>query len=214
MGCCGQRQDRPGEVAILIDRRELAKAAREQRLSLVMIEKDYVLGWILFGISTSLSYLILKGGTALSKVYFPKVWRLSEDLDFTLPKEVGDYDEIARIVTEMIFPEVERQSKGLKFSLKSKHQNPGYLQLKIQYLAVLETKNWLRIYVRKEELTEPPIRKSLPKTFSDYPDFELNIKSLEATLADKLLAMMERTKARDYYDIWKLLKVPELDLPR
>ena len=81
----------------MIDRRELAKMARERRLSLVMIEKDYVLGWILFGISTSLSYLVLKGGTALSKVYFPEVWRLSEDLDFyPVRKDSVVQDEVKR----------------------------------------------------------------------------------------------------------------------
>ncbi|MEW6603112.1 MAG: nucleotidyl transferase AbiEii/AbiGii toxin family protein [Thermoproteota archaeon] len=51
-----------------------------------LVEKDYVLGWILYGIcSSSISdKLTFKGGTSLSKVYFPGRWRMSEDLDFTL----------------------------------------------------------------------------------------------------------------------------------
>jgi predicted nucleotidyltransferase component of viral defense system len=50
------------------------------------IEKDYILSWILFGISKH-EYLsktiVFKGGTVLKKVYFED-YRFSEDLDFTL----------------------------------------------------------------------------------------------------------------------------------
>lgn len=49
------------------------------------IEKDYILTWILIGLSrTGLKdNLVFKGGTALRKVYM-KDYRYSEDLDFTL----------------------------------------------------------------------------------------------------------------------------------
>ena len=49
------------------------------------IEKDYVIGWVLKGISNNkflLESLVFKGGTALRKIYFTE-YRLSEDLDFT-----------------------------------------------------------------------------------------------------------------------------------
>ena len=64
----------------------LRRMAAERKLGLDLIEKDYVLGWILKGISecSVRDKLIFKGGTALSKVYFPLGWRISEDLDFTL----------------------------------------------------------------------------------------------------------------------------------
>ena len=50
------------------------------------VEKDYVLSWVLYGLSAYewLSHsLIFKGGTVLKKVYF-QGYRYSEDLDFTL----------------------------------------------------------------------------------------------------------------------------------
>jgi len=67
----------------LIDRRELLAKARERKLNLNIVEKDYVLGWLLFGFS-KINSLVFKGGTALSKIYFPEIWRLSEDLDFSI----------------------------------------------------------------------------------------------------------------------------------
>ena len=33
---------------------------------------------------------MFKGGTALCKLYFPQIWRFSEDLDFTVIGEVND----------------------------------------------------------------------------------------------------------------------------
>ena len=50
------------------------------------IEKDYLLSWILFGISKHdllSKSIVFKGGTVLKKVYFED-YRFSEDLDFTL----------------------------------------------------------------------------------------------------------------------------------
>ncbi len=91
-----------------------------------MIEKDYVLGWLLFGFSKT--KLVFKGGTALSKIYFPKIWRLSEDLDFSFE---GDFNEINSQIEEIL--ELVESKSGIKFKLKSVHQNPEYLQLKIQY---------------------------------------------------------------------------------
>ena len=76
----------------MIDRRELLEKTRERKLNLQIVEKDYVLGWLLFGLR-KFDSLVFKGGTALSKIYFPETWRLSEDLDFVFREN------------EQIFPE-------------------------------------------------------------------------------------------------------------
>jgi predicted nucleotidyltransferase component of viral defense system len=50
------------------------------------IEKDYILSWILYGISQNdqlSKAIIFKGGTVLKKAYFEN-YRFSEDFDFTL----------------------------------------------------------------------------------------------------------------------------------
>ncbi len=114
----------------MIEKIELLEKARERKMNLAMIEKDYVLGWMLFGFST-LPDLVFKGGTALSKIYFPKTWRLSEDLDFTLVD--GDFDDVLKRLDE-IFGLVERES-GISLNLKSRYSNPEYLQLRIQCIA-------------------------------------------------------------------------------
>ncbi|GAI46757.1 unnamed protein product, partial [marine sediment metagenome] len=50
-----------------------------------IIEKDYILSWVLAGIAANKKLqnkLVFKGGTALKKCYFGN-YRFSEDLDFT-----------------------------------------------------------------------------------------------------------------------------------
>lgn len=69
----------------MIDYTKIKEIAGAKGVLDVVVEKDYILDWLLWGISQN-EYLrertIFKGGTALHKMYFPD-WRFSEDLDFT-----------------------------------------------------------------------------------------------------------------------------------
>ena len=65
---------------------EIQEAARAWGLRPDIVEKDYVLGWLLMGLSAHprlQTQWIFKGGTALKKCYV-ETYRFSEDLDFTL----------------------------------------------------------------------------------------------------------------------------------
>ena len=63
--------------------------ADETGLTPNVVEKDYVLGWLLAAINSnpllSQSW-VFKGGTCLKKCYF-ETYRFSEDLDFTLREQ-------------------------------------------------------------------------------------------------------------------------------
>jgi len=186
-------------VDVLIDRRELLAKARERGLPLGMIEKDYVLGWLLFGIS-GIQGLVFKGGTALSKIYFPRIWRLSEDIDLVFGEA---FSEITERLVE-IFDKIQEKS-GISLTLKSQHSNPQYLQLKIQYAAILG-KNWIRIDVTREAAIDSVSGRMIGKAYSDYPDFRVPVESLEEIGAEKLRSLLERKKSRDFYDVWRLLQ--------
>jgi predicted nucleotidyltransferase component of viral defense system len=70
----------------MIDKREILEATSSFSLGLPsLVEKDYVLGWILAGINAHEQLTdswVFKGGTCLKKCYF-ETYRFSEDLDFT-----------------------------------------------------------------------------------------------------------------------------------
>ena len=70
----------------MIDKREILAAAQQTSLTPHVVEKDYVLGWMLAGIYSRedlANNWIFKGGTCLKKCFF-ETYRFSEDLDFTL----------------------------------------------------------------------------------------------------------------------------------
>jgi predicted nucleotidyltransferase component of viral defense system len=187
-------------VDVLIDRRELQEKARERNLTLGMMEKDYVLGWLLFALS-GIKGLTFKGGTALSKVYFPRVWRLSEDLDFVYER---DFQEIVKVLSE-IFDKIEKISR-IRLVLKTHHSNPVYLQLKIQYDAVLG-RNWIKVDVTRESPIDRNLDRKLSQDYSDYPPFKIRVESAEEIGAEKIRSLVERKKCRDYYDVWQLMKL-------
>jgi predicted nucleotidyltransferase component of viral defense system len=87
----------------LIDRGEILAVATDLGLSPEIVEKDYVLGWLLKGIYShpSLSSaFIFKGGTCLKKCYF-ETYRFSEDLDFTLNDSAPlDAEFLKRVFSE------------------------------------------------------------------------------------------------------------------
>ncbi|MDE2790152.1 MAG: nucleotidyl transferase AbiEii/AbiGii toxin family protein [Paracoccaceae bacterium] len=99
---CSRELDPGG--ACMIDRREILDTVGTLGLLPQVVEKDYVLGWVLAGIyrQTALAESwIFKGGTCLKKCYF-ETYRFSEDLDFTLT----DRSQIDRDFLAGIFRDV------------------------------------------------------------------------------------------------------------
>ena len=82
----------------MIDRGEILDLAGELDLRPDIVEKDYVLGWLLAGISRHPalgSAWLFKGGTCLKKCYL-ETYRFSEDLDFTVEDESELDDQFLR----------------------------------------------------------------------------------------------------------------------
>jgi len=70
----------------VITRADIVERVAEWQLTEEVIEKDYVLGWLLWGIGTDPvlgTQWVFKGGTCLKKCYI-ETYRFSEDLDFTV----------------------------------------------------------------------------------------------------------------------------------
>src|SRR5690606_12502527 len=76
-------------VGRMIPKQEIIDAATRYGLLPNVVEKDYILGWLLAGISNHDAFRetwVFKGGTCLKKCFF-ETYRFSEDLDFTLKDE-------------------------------------------------------------------------------------------------------------------------------
>ena len=112
----------------MIEQRELEQLRAEWSLESGVIEKDYVLGWLLAGIAQheALSQTwIFKGGTCLRKCYY-ETYRFSEDLDFTVTRG-GPEDPTALIQIFNSIVEWVRENSGLELAIDESsfrvHQN-------------------------------------------------------------------------------------------
>lgn len=188
----------------MIESQKLRKKARELHLDLALVEKDYALGWILFGVakSTISQQIIFKGGTALSKIYYPYGWRLSEDLDFTV-EDNKLWTNIKKSLSKEI-PDIIWSSSGISVKVNGKmFSNPNYLQCKFQYVGPI-SRNTVKIEFTRELFVGDIVTKNVPRVY-DYEEFEVKVYSLENILAEKLRTLIERGYARDYYDVWRLI---------
>lgn len=81
----------------MIRKQDILDRAAEWQLRPEVVEKDYVLGWLLAGLASSASRdaWIFKGGTSIKKCYF-ETYRFSEDLDFSLLPDAPYTEEAIR----------------------------------------------------------------------------------------------------------------------
>ena len=84
-------------------RTRLQEARRRLSLPWEALERDYLLSWILAGISRTpvlRDTLVFKGGTALRKCYFGD-YRFSEDLDFSTLKGIPTGNAMEGLIREV-----------------------------------------------------------------------------------------------------------------
>lgn len=104
----------------MITRADIVERVQEWGLAEQVVEKDYVLGWVLWGIGSDPvlgDSWVFKGGTCLKKCYI-ETYRFSEDLDFTiLPGGPFAPDDLLPHL-ERVLARVGEES-GLDFSLQA-----------------------------------------------------------------------------------------------
>lgn len=192
----------------MITDKAVRRIARREKLPAGMVEKDYVISWLLKEVYDNpviRENLAFKGGTALKKVYFPDTWRLSHDLDFTLHNDLkaGDIKEgIKQAFTSL------KENSGILFSVDSFHVSPDSIIASLQFKGPLVHKNRLRTDITlTEKLLFAPQWKKLKTVYPDVPEFRVKVYTLKEILIEKLRSIIQRGKSRDYYDVWRLLKV-------
>ncbi len=200
----------------MILKQEILSLASTLQLPPTTVEKDYVLSWVLHGISqdTKLSEWFFKGGTCLKKCYF-ETYRFSEDLDFTVPIGAIYSEDDIKIALNNIADSV--------------YENTG-INLRAREIEVKESinKNGRKTYVAKYTYTGPlnlPSRnqqrvkfditddetivdahdmREVFHLYSDAPSVPGKVRcySVNEILAEKTRAIYERQgRARDIYDI-------------
>jgi len=147
--------------------------------------------------------LLFKGGTALRIVFHSP--RFSEDLDFSVQKVLSK-NKLDNFFLESIH-RIENQ--GIEIELKeAKLTSGGYLGILSYSFYDFRGEINIEISLRKEK----SLQKSVITIVSDFlPAYVLVHLSSKGIVKGKLLALLNRYKPRDYYDLYFILRHPELN---
>ena len=198
----------------MIEKNEILKLAAALGLRPDTVEKDYVLGWILYGINhhEKVSSWAFKGGTSLKKCFF-ETYRFSEDLDFTVTESVqltqGFLQSTFNEITMFLYEEVGIEFFPDRFSFKIIPKDNGQVsaQMKVHYNGPLRRAQGvasIKLDLTTDEiLVLSPVRKSVHHPYTDKPEDGIyaNCYDFEEVVAEKIRALSERARPRDLYDV-------------
>lgn len=180
-----------------------------------VIERDYVLAWFLTELATHpllSSALAFKGGTALRRVHFGG-YRFSEDLDFSLTRDVTPKDLFEAF--KQVFASLEKKS-GIAFTLDEANvtRNLRNDTCYFGYKGPLPAGNSVKVDItRGETIVFPLEQKRVLKIYPEYADLPEDAPALQVyaffeIVVEKTLAVTDgaRREPRDLYDLWFILE--------
>ncbi len=207
----------------MIEKREILAIAQQTSLTPHVVEKDYVLGWMLAGIYSHddlAANWVFKGGTCLKKCFF-ETYRFSEDLDFTLTKPEhldADFLKIAfSEIGEWIYEQsgIEIPADKQEFEIYRNPRGQISCQGKISYKGPVSSTHGLpRVkldLIADERIVLPPVRVPIFHPYTDVPDEGIEVLAYDyvEAFAEKFRALAERTRPRDLYDVVHLYRNAE-----
>jgi len=148
-------------------------SAGGRRIPEAVIERDYVLAWLLTGLAGHplRDVPAFKGGTALRRCWFED-YRFSEDLDFTLTRPIA-LEEILAGMND-IFAAIEA-ANGLRiaFDREDRHGHKNNHTFYLRYEGPLPAPNDVKVDITIKEilcypLQDRPIQRPTPTSMT-YP---------------------------------------------
>ncbi len=207
----------------MIERDEIQAIASELSLAPEVIEKDYVLGWILAGIHAEpelAAAWVFKGGTCLKKCFF-ETYRFSEDLDFTVrdPAHLDAAflrDRFTRVSAWIRDASgVELPPEQLRFDVRNNPRGGLSCEGRLYYRGprgqggdLPRVKLDLTV---DEVLVRPAVVQAVSHPYSDLPEggFQATCYAFPEIFAEKTRALGERSRPRDLYDVVNLYRLED-----
>lgn len=187
----------------LITKDQLAVLNRRKlKYPLAIAEKDYFLtlvSKIIFD-SAIKNKLIFKGGTALHHVYLPQL-RFSEDLDFSSDANQIGLDEIKNIFADYGFLDIKKDYvSGATVKIE-----------KLQYTGPLGQPNSLKVEI---DFLQNVILQPLEADYENVYGINTKVRVMDIReiVAEKIRAMSDRARYRDYYDFVMILKKLKINI--
>lgn len=198
----------------MITRADIVARVGEWGLREDVVEKDYVLGWVLWGIGADPELghrWAFKGGTCLKKCYI-ETYRFSEDLDFTVLSGPPMTDAAVAGALARVTGRV-REASGIDFSLRPPvlrtRPDGTSLEGRIYYRGPRGAPEAASVKLDlslTEVVARPPVLRQISHPYPDELPAPATVRcySFEEVFAEKLRAMGERGRPRDLYDIVNL----------
>lgn len=209
-------------------RTRLQEARKRLGVPWEVLERDYLLSWILAGIAQVEELrrtFVFKGGTALKKCYFGDNYRFSEDLDFSALEGVplGKAMETAvreacAAATALLEEYAPVEITADRYTEREPHPG-GQEAFTIRARLPWHRRPQMRVMIETtldEKLLRPAPRRRILHGYGEPFDAEISVYAPEEIVAEKLRSILQcvqrleergwsRSRARDYYDLWRVL---------
>ena len=209
-------------------RNRLQEARARLGIPWEVLERDYILSWVLAGIGkvdALRGTLVFKGGTALKKCYFGD-YRFSEDVDFSAVGDVPTGEAMEKAVRQACATAAQLLDEYAPVEITcerytERDPHPGG-QEAFTIRARLPWHREPQARVMVETAVDEKVLKAVQKRpiIHDYGEplqVQIQVYGLEEIVAEKLRAILQnverleergwsRSRARDYYDVWRVLK--------
>jgi predicted nucleotidyltransferase component of viral defense system len=167
----------------------------EQEFYESILLKDYYITILLY-LMKDINGLIFKGGTALQKTLLDYS-RLSEDIDFTLEKDLSKIKKeiIKNIDNSEIFGKITKDKDVTMFT-----------RLIVPYNTQLGFGNILIDLNERAELIKKPRKLEIKHFYPNIPKFDFLCLSPEEIIGEKIAIAISRNKPRDHFDTYQIIK--------
>jgi predicted nucleotidyltransferase component of viral defense system len=210
-------------------RNRLQEARKRLGIPWEVLERDYALSWLLAGVSrvdALRDTLVFKGGTALKKCFFGD-YRFSEDLDFsgigifpTGVKMEGAIREVCEMATSLLDEYAPVEIVFERYTERDPHpagQEAFTIRVRLPWQRTPQTRVMIETAV-DEKILKPVEKRSIIHEYGEPLHALVLVYALEEIVAEKLRAILQhvemlqergwtRSRARDYYDLWRVLGV-------
>lgn len=186
----------------MLTKAQIQRIAQRNGIGMQAQERDYLqhlLLWLLYSRSQELTF---KGGTALRMVYGGN--RYSEDLDFNGPEEVA----VLQSLWGKTVPGLE--DFGIVAELRNEWTSDVGFSFDVSFQGPLydgrpRSKGKVRVDINRRAEEVAVRRELVASEYDDVRPFVVTVLTPEHLMAEKMRALLVRSKARDLYDVYLLL---------
>ncbi|OGF27132.1 hypothetical protein A2331_00050 [Candidatus Falkowbacteria bacterium RIFOXYB2_FULL_34_18] len=209
----------------MIEKKEIEEKSKEFEIHPSNVERDYVFGWLLYGIFTVSNLkdvIFLKGGNALRKGYFENT-RYSSDLDFGIPNDIqqsvllAEINKVCDFITEKAGVIFEKESNRLDEKFTATNAPiPGLrvYDVRVYFKDFYGKQDHIKIKISMDitrfDKTILPIQDvKLIHPYSDDNMLNCIIRCMkvEEIIATKLKCLLQRQHAPDLFDYVHSIKL-------